>query len=208
MVTHGAGSYGRSLSPLFPERVVAADQAPLARRLQTVLRELQLEVEAALRGVGVPALSLDTATLFTLDGESERFWPDAVRHHLERGRVPLLNGTFVWQEPARFRVLSSDRVTARVALELGAGRVVWVTDVDGVLGGAGEPLRRLSEAEIETLDLAPPAGGDLTGGMRSKVAEAARLARCGIPSILLNGLRPGRLQRALLGQPVESTELV
>ena len=53
-----------------------------------------------------------------------------------------------------------------------------------------------------------PAGVDVTGGMLHRVESALALAREGIPSLILNGLLPGVLERALRGEAVPGTEVV
>jgi isopentenyl phosphate kinase len=44
--------------------------------------------------------------------------------------------------------------------------------------------------------------------MRHRIDIAFTLARCGIHSKLVNGLIPGLLERALLGETVPGTEIV
>ncbi|MCX8205523.1 MAG: uridylate kinase, partial [Candidatus Nezhaarchaeota archaeon] len=48
-------------------------------------------------------------------------------------------------------------------------------------------------------------GADVTGGMLHKVEVLYRLARRGYPSIIVNGLKPRLLLKAILGEPCEGT---
>ena len=49
---------------------------------------------------------------------------------------------------------------------------------------------------------------ETTGGMLHRVETALGLARLGIPSLILNGLVPGVLERALFDEQVAGTEVL
>ena len=53
--------------------------------------------------------------------------------------------------------------------------------------------------------LAGSSGIDVTGGMKHKVEKMLELAEKGLPSQIINGLVPGNLKKALLGEKVKGT---
>jgi isopentenyl phosphate kinase len=128
---------------------------------------------------------------------------------LDRGRLPVLAGA-LGEADGGVLIVSSDRVTETVATALGAARVVWATDVDGVLSAPGEAGELV--AALDPLDagrsaaLVDPAEPS-TGSMRGKVESALRLAAAGIPSQIVNGRVPGRVAAALAGRPVLGTRV-
>ena len=50
-------------------------------------------------------------------------------------------------------------------------------------------------------------GTDVTGGMRHRVETAWKLAGEGVPSLILDGLEAGALERALRGESVGGTRV-
>ncbi len=127
---------------------------------------------------------------------------------LELGAVPLVNeNDTVATDELRFS--DNDRLAALVASMLGAGLLVLLSDVDGLLseapgsGSAGPPLDRVDD--IGTLDLSRYAavGSDVgTGGMAGKL-EAARIATfSGASAVIANARRPGVLAEVVDGAGV------
>ncbi|HJX28341.1 MAG TPA: amino acid kinase, partial [Thermoanaerobaculia bacterium] len=89
-------------------------------------------------------------------------------------------------------------------------RVLWLGETDGVWDDAGHTIPRISADTFTEAARAigAPAGVDVTGGMLHRVESALALARSGIPSLILNGLVPGVLERALRGEAVPGTDIV
>ena len=100
-------------------------------------------------------------------------------------------------------ICSTERMLEALASRLPVRRALWLGETDGVYGEDGRTLPRLSSAE--EVRFGSPAGTDVTGGMRHRVETALSLARLGIRSVLFNGLTPGLLEKALLGEDVPGT---
>lgn len=198
VVVHGAGRYPRSLLPADLEGSRLPPGARIAvRRLRRALDGISAGVAATWSRAGLPV-----ERVADVDGEE-------IGRLLARRRLPLLRGDVV-ETPDGYRVVSSDLTTEVVALALGAARVVWATDVDGVLRSpeaGAEVVDSLTElSEVGWIEPAPPAGRS-TGEMRSKVMAALRLARRGIPSWIVNGRADGRVAAALDGRSVPGTRV-
>ena len=197
VVVHGAGRFPRTLLPpgLVDNVIPAADEAAVAA-LRLALEEVSARVTGAWSGEGLPVTTTSTSS------------PEELRGLLTAGRLPLLRGD-VSAAAEGFRIDSSDRVTERVALALGALRVVWASDVDGVLDPGGRPLKLLTSVSRRELEKwfdpwrepSPPG----TGEMRGKIEAALRLAAEGIPSTVVNGRVAGRVEAALAGREVMGT---
>ncbi|MGH2604197.1 MAG: acetylglutamate kinase, partial [Dehalococcoidia bacterium] len=78
---------------------------------------------------------------------------------------------------------------------LGARRLVFLTDVPGVKGLAGDVVAALSRDECEALI----ESGAIGGGMIPKVEACLRAAETGAEALIVDGREPHALQAALQG---------
>ncbi|MFA4837083.1 MAG: acetylglutamate kinase [Dehalococcoidia bacterium] len=87
--------------------------------------------------------------------------------------------------------VNGDDMASALAAALGAERVIFLTDVEGIRDGGGKLIPRLTAAEVESL----MATGVISGGMIPK-AQAALSALKATPLVQIID---GRLPHALLG---------
>jgi isopentenyl phosphate kinase len=215
LVLHGAGSFGHPGARRFHlAEPPASDRSP-AERLRggaivaREVRRLHNEVLRALLEAGVPAYSLPADARNRAGGLGE-LDEAPFRAALAEGRVPVAFGDVVPDDVWGVSILSADTLALELGRRLKARRVVFVSDVPGVLpldGAAGRPrpVPRLDDALIERL--APrPGVADVTGGIRRKAEVMRDLARAGVPAGLVGGLRPGAVAEALRTEtPTEGT---
>jgi isopentenyl phosphate kinase len=104
-------------------------------------------------------------------------------------------------------IVSTEEILGYLAGELGGARIIMVGKVDGVLDDRGHVIRKITSGSLAEIKkyLNPSDAVDVTGGMILKVERMAELARQGIDSVIINGLKPGHLKRALVGENVEGT---
>lgn len=101
-------------------------------------------------------------------------------------------------EEARRQLLNvnADTVAGEVAAALGAERLVFLTDVPGVMNAASAVYPQLSASEarelLETLAV--------TGGMIPKVQAALRAAGTGVRTVITDGRQSGTLLGLLSGE--------
>jgi acetylglutamate kinase len=91
--------------------------------------------------------------------------------------------------------VNADAAAAAVAGALDARRLVFLTDVEGVVDETGRILERLKTPDVLRL-LDGPA---VSGGMRPKLAACLAAARAGVREVIIAG--PGRRESALAGGP-------
>jgi glutamate 5-kinase len=103
----------------------------------------------------------------------------------------------------------NDFLAAQVAILIGAELLMLLTDIDGLHTADprhdpdAERVREVSDfAALEGLEIGAVASPLGSGGMRSKVVAAEMATAAGIPTIILNGLRPGAMPAARRGEPV------
>lgn len=206
VVVVGSGSSGRGLLPVFSSGRIERRHSHLARRVIGLLSELHERLADALDSAGLPVSPLHAGTLFAVErGRVAGLASEILSAHLTAGRVPLVNGGIVPDLDGDFTIVSSDRMAAEIAAALGARKVIWATDVDGVLDRNGRLMPLVERATAHRMWDPAEAADDPTGAMGGKVAQALELAGRGIESFIVNGTSPGRLRAALRGEQVTGT---
>ncbi len=116
---------------------------------------------------------------------------------LDAGAVPVI-APIGLEPPGQPLNINADTVAGEVARAVGAGRLVFLTDVDGLLDAGGRLLPALDAGDAEALR----ADGTLSGGMIPKVDACFRAAETGAVAYIANGQRPGTLRRIVSGERV------
>jgi isopentenyl phosphate kinase len=212
VLLHGAGSFGHPGAVRFglaraPDADHPADgRARGAAIVAAEVRRLHLLVLRALVRAGAAPASVPIAThARNREGSLVTFDPAPFAEALARGRLPVSYGDVVPDDRWGESILSADTIAGALVRPLGAERVVFVSDVPGVLerGPRGRPttVREVTEATLDGLRPAPGAR-DVTGGIRGKVEAMLAIARAGADAGLISGLTDGALSRALREEDV------
>jgi acetylglutamate kinase len=178
-----------------------------------VLRGLvNAELVASLQRLGSPAVGISGADggLIRAErvpalgrvGRVTRAEPGIVDELLRAGFVPVV-APIALDEHGELCNVNADEVAAGLAAAL-HGRLVLLSDTDGVRDGDGKRIARLDSASAEELI----AGGVISGGMIPKVRSAlAAVAAGGQEVVIADGRSAGALARAL-DDPSFGTRLV
>jgi isopentenyl phosphate kinase len=166
---------------------------------------LQALVEVGLSPFSVPPQAIATNHIGALhELELEPF-----RRILARGGVPISFGDVVADDEWDFSILSADTIAVDLVRRLPSKRLIFVSDVEGVMaptepGVRGRPINPLTRAALAALK---PTDGvlDVTGGIRAKAEAMLAAADAGADAGLISGLRHGALSRALRGESVYGT---
>lgn len=118
--------------------------------------------------------------------------------HVNPGIVTDLSGDFIpviatlgVDESGQTYNVNADEVAAAIATSLGAEKLVFLTNVEGILDGEGRLVPQISADGVERLR----ADGTLSAGMLPKVDAALRAIRGGVPRVTI---LDGRAEHALL----------
>ena len=102
----------------------------------------------------------------------------------------------------------NDFLAAQVAVLIGAGKLVLLTDAEGLHTADPrlQPEARLVEevtdfAALDELDIGHATSPLGSGGMRSKVVAAEMATAAGIETVIASGLRSGAIRAAVEGRP-------
>ncbi|MCS7142592.1 MAG: isopentenyl phosphate kinase [Aigarchaeota archaeon] len=212
IIVHGAGSIGHPLAKEY--RLDEGYRSPrhLEGFVKTVnaMRVLNSEVvrvltEAGLFSIGVPgSLAFQTRNYSIESVDLSKFIAA-----LDMELVPVTCGDVVFDRVRKFAILSGDSMAVELATRLHAKRVIFATDVDGVYKRYGDTSSLIPELKLgDHLRASYAPVDDVTGGMAYKVEVGFEAAKAGAEVLIVNGLHPERIVRALRGERVMATRLV
>lgn len=218
IIIHGGGSYGHPIADQYnlSEGYFNESQIIWVARTHRAMAALNNLVVESLLSFSVPAMSLMPSSLLVTDrGRIISINLENVKLCLENRLTPVSCGDIVFDKSRGFSILSGDQLAARFALELGADRIIYGIDVDGVyttdpkLDNNARLLENLSLKDIEdNIRLGGSISTDVTGGMKGKILEAVTALRAGVQVQIVNASKPGIIFKTLLGEKVTGTMLV
>jgi isopentenyl phosphate kinase len=217
IVSHGSGSFGHAAAARYglADGVRETAQLPGVAATQDQAHRLHRIVIEELIGAGLSTFSLAPSSFLIADGGRP------VEVHLEPlvralalGLVPVTFGDVVLDRSRGASICSTETVLLALVPRLAAAgmpvtEVLWMGATPGVLDQRGETVAAIDGANIDSVVAAATgaAGTDVTGGMRHRVETAWSLAALGVESLILDGLEPGPLTRALRDEPAGGTRV-
>lgn len=127
---------------------------------------------------------------------------NTLAHLLARGHVvPIINeNDSVAVEELNFG--DNDRLSAEVAILLGADLLIILTSVDGLQDAQGEIVPLVQDFSDVSGLVRSDKGHVSTGGMVTKLQAAQLAVKAGIPTVIASGRRAGLIGRIAAGQRV------
>jgi acetylglutamate kinase len=116
---------------------------------------------------------------------------------IDAGVIPVV-APIGFEPPAQPLNINADTVAGELARAVRAERLLFMTDVDGLLGSDGTVVGSLSASEAADLRR----DGVLTGGMIPKVDACLRAAETGTEAFIANGTLPGTLRQLFTDHPL------
>ena len=179
------------------------DEASLEALIMVVAGRLNMDLVSALSRHGLSAVGLtglDGSTVsaarrppvtlvdqedgqektvdFGLVGDVEAIDPGLIRHMLDGGYTPVL--ACVAGDPDKSPLnVNADTFSMTLAVELGAGKLIYLVDVPGLLRDPGDPSSLVSYADPSDIDEMIGAGG-IKGGMLPKVDACVKAVTGGV----------------------------
>ncbi len=209
MVVHGGGpqvtqvSARLGIETTFVDGVRVTDAETLDVATMVLAGKLNKEVVATLVTGGVPAVGLsgvDGGLLLAqrqaspdlgFVGEVVHVNVEVLQTLTERRFVPVVASIAVDEHGQAYNV-NADVVASELAIALGAEKLVFINDVPGLIGPAGDLLSELSSSQcVELLSR----GGVVEGGMIPKLESAVRALGAGVGRV---HLVDGRVEHALV----------
>jgi isopentenyl phosphate kinase len=212
IVLHGAGSFGHPGARRFglaraPEPgAIPSHRARGAAIVSAEVRRLHYAVLTALVRSGASPFSVPVAThARNRAGMLVAFDASPFEDALDRGHLPVSFGDVVPDDEWGSSILSADTIALALVPVLHPVRVVFASDVPGILEGvSGRRPAVVGEVTDDVVaELRPVVGApDVTGGIRGKAAVMRAIAKAGADAGLISGLTDGALPRAIRGEAV------
>jgi acetylglutamate kinase len=118
-------------------------------------------------------------------GEITSVNKDLLELLLKQGYVPVVSPVGLGEDGQSYNI-NADAVAAEVALALGASKLIYLTDVAGVLEN-GELVSELRAADLER----QLASGTISGGMKVKTQSILKALRAGVERVhVIDGRTP------------------
>ncbi|GMH01766.1 hypothetical protein Nepgr_003605 [Nepenthes gracilis] len=222
IVVHGAGSFGHFQASKSGVHKGGLDQSLVkagfvATRISVT--SLNLEIVRALAREGIPSIGISPFSCGWSTSERHIASVDvsAVIKAIDAGFIPVLHGDAVLDQSQGCTILSGDVIIRHLAEVLRPEYVVFLTDVFGVYDRPpSQPnailLREIAVDEDGSWRVVEPnlqdmnrqvemtvAAHDTTGGMKTKISEAAAIAKLGVDVYIVKAATDHSL-KALTGE--------
>jgi Acetylglutamate kinase len=123
-------------------------------------------------------------------GEVTEIHPEIIHTLTQKGFIPIIAPVGAGDAGETFNI-NADLVASRIASALGAGRLILMTDVDGVLDDRGQLIPSIDFTRINQLI----ADKTISGGMIPKIECAMDTLKNGVEKVhIING----KIRHALL----------
>ncbi len=209
IVIHGAGSFGHILAKegKLNYGFEGEWQFEYFAKVQRDVRELNLHVLDALIDAGMSPVSLPPSMMTIYShGVMEKFPKEIFELYATLGMTPVSFGDVVLDKERAFAICSGDHIMEALSSMEGVERAIFVTDVDGVYDRPPyEEGAKLMSEVTQHSEIAAKAAHDVTGGILEKVRSALSMAKNDVKVMIINGLVPGRLEKAIKGEEVTGT---
>jgi len=110
---------------------------------------------------------------------------------LQQGYVPVISPVGLGEDGQSYNI-NADNVAAEVAVAIGAQKLIYLSDVPGILK-AGELIGQLTGADLRALT----DDGTITGGMKAKARSILKVLSAGVQSV---HLLDGRVPHSIIGE--------
>jgi acetylglutamate kinase len=218
VVVHGGGakvsdSLARDgIEPKFVRGLRVTDAATLDVVVGVLAGSVNTRLVAQLTALGVQAAGLTGADGSMLYAER---YDDAlgfvgritavdtrlIATLLDGGYLPVIAPIGVESGATQLLNTNADTAAGEIARALGAQRLIFLTDVSGVLDAEGRVIERLTAADAHALIDSRVAAG----GMIPKLEAAIRAASGRCSTLIIDGTVEGTLARALAGEVIGTT---
>ena len=190
-------------------------QIPGFARTHQAMVDLNTIIVKAFLNAGIPAMSVSPSSFIaTNDGRISKVDLEIVGRLVVRGVLPVLFGDAVLDRKKGFTILSGDQLAVRLAVSLGAIKLIFGVDVGGIFTSnpkLSPEARLIDRLESEKIDgfvkIGESLSTDVTGGMLGKVSEARAAVGEGVEVQFVNATEPDVILKALKGETVAGTIL-
>ena len=204
VLSHGAGSFAHTSATKYGGKkgykslLGIAEVARDAMELNRIVMDILLEEK-------LPVVSLRPMSMMvTKEGKIKKNMFEIVRMTLDQGLIPVVYGDVIWDQTWKSTIFSGETTLSSIAIYLqkqgfAIQKVIQVGITDGVYDENGRTIPEITKESFLQMKkfFFTMKTADVTGGIQHKIEEALQVARLGIPTIVVNGIRKKELQNTL-----------
>ena len=165
----------------------------------------------------LPAVSFAFSSTLVTAKKQKKSWDGRVlEQYLEKGLLPVIYGDVIVDSEQGCTIWSTETIFSFLVpwlqqkTEYEVKKVVHVNELAGVLDHDGQVIPEISlnnAAEVKKM-MTKTKGFDVTGGMWHKIGESLKLAKQGIETHIISGLKKDNLYQVLTAQEYEGTRVI
>lgn len=207
ILVHGGGKdidrmLGRlGMEPRFVDGLRVTDEATMEIVEEVLIGKVNLELVGSMNRHGAIAVGLSGAEASTvvaepyddahgLTGRVTKVNTEYLQDLVDKDYIPIVASIAVSEDKRTFYNVNADSVAGAVAAAIGAHKVIFLSDVDGLyldFEDKGSLISRLTVSEAKEL----AASGKLSSGMIPKIDAVVQALDAGVPRAhMLNGTVP------------------
>ncbi len=214
IIIHGAGSFGHIQANKYRlnEGYTREEQLHGFSVTHEMVQRLNTMVLKSLQASSIPAVSISPHSVVKLENhELLEMDYNIFEEYLEKKFTPVTFGDVVLDKKLSFSICSGDLLTMALSNHFKPEKVIFIIDEDGLytsnpkLNKNAQLIETASIKNLETLTTSKDKHDDVTGGMSGKIKTIKKISELGIDTVLLNGNKPERLYKVLVGEGVKST---
>ena len=217
IIIHGAGSFGHIIAKRYNlnQGFKNKDQLNGFSLTHAMVQKLNSLVLDSLHENGISAVSIPPHSILELDDHELCNMDFSIfKAYLDLGFTPVTFGDVVLDKKLGFSICSGDLLIQLLTEHFKPEKTVFVIDEDGLF--TSNPKLDKNAKLIEMVDFndlldmstALDSHADVTGGMSGKIGSIKKISEFGIDTVLLNGNKPERLYKLLVGKEAKSTTVV
>src|SRR3989344_4250097 len=212
IVGHGAGSFAHRPAKKYQTHKGILGEASyrgLAETADAAAKLNRIVIEELLK-VGVNAVSVSPLSMMMAENHNlKKINAHAVKDLLSLKMLPVVYGDVILDSQVGCTVFSTEKVLGHLGLKLKRDgfkveKIIHCGKTDGVYDEKKRTIKLINSSNIDRYKsiLKESHGVDVTGGMLHKVEETLKLARQGIPGLIIDGIDKGTLYKAVKGERV------
>lgn len=210
VVGHGQGSFAHVPAVKYQTMngFISEDSRLGMAIVQDSAAQLNRLVVHEFLAAGIPAVTLAPAnSLITRHRQPDAFFTEVFEEYIKQGLFPVTHGDVIVDRGQGCTIWSTEEVLAFFAAEFvkrgwNVSQIIHVVEVDGFYDADKHVVPEITAQNWPTLQsaLSDTKGFDVTGGMGLKITESLKLAKLGIKSRIVSGLKKDNVYNALVGQ--------
>ena len=214
VLVHGAGSFGHILAEKYDLNSGYKNDKQLQGFSLThaMVQKLNTMVLDSLHEKDIAAVSIPPHAILKLDDHKPlKMDYNIFKDCLDTGFIPVTFGDVSLDNTLAFSICSGDLLVYLLAEHFKPEKVIFVIDEDGIytsnpkINKNAQLIDSTTVDELEKLTTSADSHADVTGGMGGKIDTIRNISNLGINTVLLNGNKPDRLYKVLVGETTTCT---